>query len=168
MTDPATPDELAALFLRGRDVPCPGCGYNRRDGTASACPECGKPCCLELTRHSKHRAMLWILIPALAISIHDFAWAAIFATTDFRHELDLGAPPLTLALDTAGPVLLPFAAALCWILTVLTKRDCRARFRLGFLAAVLLMVHLVNTRLWSMPDQIHYLHDRLNPAIIWD
>lgn len=40
MTDPATPDELAALFLRGRDVPCPGCGYNRRDGTTAACPEC--------------------------------------------------------------------------------------------------------------------------------
>lgn len=37
---PATPDELAALYLRGRDVPCPGCGYNRRDGTAAACPEC--------------------------------------------------------------------------------------------------------------------------------
>lgn len=43
MNDPgqATPDELAALYLRGRDVPCPGCGYNRRDGTAAACPECG-------------------------------------------------------------------------------------------------------------------------------
>lgn len=40
MTDLATPDELAALYLRGRDVPCPGCGYNRRDGITAACPEC--------------------------------------------------------------------------------------------------------------------------------
>lgn len=38
--DPATPDELAAVYLRGRDVPCPGCGYNRHDGTTAACPEC--------------------------------------------------------------------------------------------------------------------------------
>lgn len=41
MTDPATPDELAPLYLRDRDVPCPGCGYNRRGGTSAACPECG-------------------------------------------------------------------------------------------------------------------------------
>jgi hypothetical protein len=37
---PATPDELAAFYLRARDVPCPGCNYNRRDGTAAECPEC--------------------------------------------------------------------------------------------------------------------------------
>jgi len=36
----ATPDELAELYLRGRDVPCPGCGYNRRDGIGAHCPEC--------------------------------------------------------------------------------------------------------------------------------
>ncbi len=37
---PATDDEIAALFLRGRDVSCAGCGYNRRDGTQADCPEC--------------------------------------------------------------------------------------------------------------------------------
>ena len=43
MTPPevtATPDELAAVYLRARDVPCPGCGYNRRGGAVAACPEC--------------------------------------------------------------------------------------------------------------------------------
>lgn len=39
-TQPATPDEIATLYLRARDTPCPGCGYNRRDGTTAACPEC--------------------------------------------------------------------------------------------------------------------------------
>ncbi len=39
-TNQATPDELATLYLRGRDVPCPGCGYNRRDGVTMGCPEC--------------------------------------------------------------------------------------------------------------------------------
>jgi len=38
---PATNDELAALYLRDRDTPCPSCNYNRRDGTTSLCPECG-------------------------------------------------------------------------------------------------------------------------------
>lgn len=40
---PATPDELAALYLRDRDIDCPACGYNRRDGAAAACPECDHP-----------------------------------------------------------------------------------------------------------------------------
>lgn len=39
-TKQATPDELATLYLRGRDVSCPGCGYNRRNGITAACPEC--------------------------------------------------------------------------------------------------------------------------------
>ncbi len=38
---PATPDELATVFLRARDIPCPNCNYNRRDSTTAACPECG-------------------------------------------------------------------------------------------------------------------------------
>lgn len=38
---PADPDSLAVLYLRDRDLPCPGCGYNRRDATAARCPECG-------------------------------------------------------------------------------------------------------------------------------
>lgn len=37
----ANENELAELFLRGRDVDCPSCGYNRRDGKTSTCPECG-------------------------------------------------------------------------------------------------------------------------------
>lgn len=38
----ASPDELAALYLRSRDTPCPECGYNRRDGLTAACPECDR------------------------------------------------------------------------------------------------------------------------------
>lgn len=39
-TPQATPDELATIYLRARDVSCPGCGYNRRDGQTTICPEC--------------------------------------------------------------------------------------------------------------------------------
>lgn len=39
---PATDEaEILRLYLTGRDVPCPRCGYNLRDGVAGVCPECG-------------------------------------------------------------------------------------------------------------------------------
>ncbi|GJM19622.1 MAG: hypothetical protein DHS20C14_18350 [Phycisphaeraceae bacterium] len=37
---PACDDEIARVYLQGRDVACPRCGYNRRDGNGTACPEC--------------------------------------------------------------------------------------------------------------------------------
>ncbi len=37
----AAPSDIIALYLKGRDVPCPACNYNRRDDTTPACPECG-------------------------------------------------------------------------------------------------------------------------------
>lgn len=39
---------LVAAYLASRDAPCPGCGYNLRGLTGSACPECGKPLELRL------------------------------------------------------------------------------------------------------------------------
>ena len=39
-------DTLLLEFLRGRDAPCPRCGYNLRDLPASACPECHEPLAL--------------------------------------------------------------------------------------------------------------------------
>ena len=43
----ASDDELVGLYLKGRDVDCPSCGYNRRDGKVSFCPECGCAIALE-------------------------------------------------------------------------------------------------------------------------
>jgi hypothetical protein len=37
---PLNKDQLAAAYLKSRDLPCPSCGYNRRDGQTSVCPEC--------------------------------------------------------------------------------------------------------------------------------
>lgn len=34
-------DRLAG-YLKGRDAPCPGCGYNLRDLLGQTCPECGE------------------------------------------------------------------------------------------------------------------------------
>lgn len=39
---PATDEaEILKLYLAGRDVPCPKCRYNLRDGVTGVCPECG-------------------------------------------------------------------------------------------------------------------------------
>ena len=43
---PADDDMLLLEFLRGRDAPCPLCGYNLRDLSASRCPECREPLAL--------------------------------------------------------------------------------------------------------------------------
>lgn len=40
-SDASTP--LLLDFLRGRDAPCPACGYNLRDLTRPVCPECAEP-----------------------------------------------------------------------------------------------------------------------------
>ncbi|MBM4109165.1 MAG: hypothetical protein FJ255_10215 [Phycisphaerae bacterium] len=43
-----TEDELLVQYLGGRDVPCPGCGYNVRDLREPRCPECGDRLVLSL------------------------------------------------------------------------------------------------------------------------
>lgn len=65
---PATPDELAALYFRGHDVPCPGCGYNRRDGTTAVCPECShKTSVVFEQRQRSHTSTVILLICASVI-----------------------------------------------------------------------------------------------------
>ena len=41
-------DDALRLFLRGRDVRCPHCGYNLRGVATERCPECGAPLVLGL------------------------------------------------------------------------------------------------------------------------
>ena len=42
MLTEATEPDMLREFLSGRDVPCPGCGYNLRDLPGGRCPECGQ------------------------------------------------------------------------------------------------------------------------------
>ncbi len=43
-------DEHLRQFLAGRDVPCPGCGYNLRDLVVPRCPECAAPLTLSVNQ----------------------------------------------------------------------------------------------------------------------
>lgn len=74
---PTTPDQLATLYLRNRDTPCPACNYNRRDGATAACPECRTPLRLgdttqtlsPRTAHTLRRLAMVSLIVASALTI---------------------------------------------------------------------------------------------------
>lgn len=55
-------------FCAGRDVACPGCGYNLRDAAEGACPECGHALLLRTADDPRARRTLLRLI---------FAWSAM-------------------------------------------------------------------------------------------
>lgn len=48
-------DRLAG-YLKGRDAPCPGCGYNLRDLIGERCPECGEALTVMHIRYNAPRA----------------------------------------------------------------------------------------------------------------
>jgi len=90
-TTPATPDEIAAIYLRARDVSCPVCGYNRRDGITHHCPECRAPLDLIPDKHAPGvippRLTLACAIgtlvfsgPWLALSIRHTPWLEMIKT----------------------------------------------------------------------------------------
>lgn len=57
--EPRDVDMLLA-FLRERDVPCPRCGYNLRDLTQPACPECREELTLIVAR--REIGFGWLLL----------------------------------------------------------------------------------------------------------
>jgi len=63
---PNRDDELARLYLAGRDVPCPKCGYNRRDSDQATCPECAHALTLApgsaTTYAAAGTATLWLFV----------------------------------------------------------------------------------------------------------
>jgi len=77
---PSHNDAMITLFLKDRDEPCPSCGYNRRDGTTSTCPECGSQ--LELvsadqnyTKLAKYILMLIWIGASLQLLSNLMSWA---------------------------------------------------------------------------------------------
>jgi len=55
---PTAESEFLRQFLRGRDIDCPGCGYNLRDLTGERCPECGQDIVLHLQLAEPRQAPL--------------------------------------------------------------------------------------------------------------
>jgi hypothetical protein len=65
----ATERELLRRFLLGRDVACPGCGYNLRDLTGDRCPECGQDIVLHLQLAEPRQAALLTGLIGLAAGV---------------------------------------------------------------------------------------------------
>ena len=55
---PSVERDLLLRFLHGRDVLCPGCGYNLRDLPGDRCPECGQEIVLHLQLAEPRQAAL--------------------------------------------------------------------------------------------------------------
>lgn len=136
---PATPTELAALYLRDRDVPCLSCNYNRRDGTTTACPECGTSLSLTPTNHRISRTAALLIMVAFAVIGVDLAWSIAYTAVGFRHDLQVSPNPPILTLRVASTILLPTAAAILAIWALLTADNPRRRTRLWTLAALIFL-----------------------------
>lgn len=116
--EPTRDDELARLYLAGRDVPCPKCRYNRRDSDRAACPECGHR--LELTppdpigrAYVRAGRVLGVALSLDALtSLGSAAWAVWFITQNGWAVMGWNAAmyafvaPLAIAKLTVGATLL--------------------------------------------------------------
>lgn len=137
---PASLDEVARLFLRHRDFACPGCGYNRRDGTTAACPECDLPLTFDASEAARplRTSMLWMLVALFLVSLVDAVfdvalttvsgWAPLGAWDVARHAYHLG-----------GGLLVCVSGAWCYV--ALRRHEPRPRsvsfwFRLTALLVV--------------------------------
>jgi|GEM_PF-2522908 len=151
---PAGRDELAAVYLRGRDVACPGCGYNRRDGTGAACPECGVGYRVGPDQSSLRagyaRVLGWLGVVCLGAGINGSVILVYFTISIWNNGgmLFTGMPPM-FYLQFLTPVI----HAACLVPGVLLRVQ-RSRFargvgsldrarRAALLATVLLTVSLL-------------------------
>jgi hypothetical protein len=105
---PSTPVERQTMlltFLRGRDVPCPVCGYNLRDLTTARCPECGDE--LQLQVGAVERAQGWYIVALLAACL-GVGGSLLFSMLALVHApsnwwiRSLGAQLLLVQLGLAG------------------------------------------------------------------
>ena len=68
-------------YLRLRDVPCPGCGYNLRDLIIDHCPRCEETLTVEIIKASERQGLP--LIPLVVLRITALITVAIMAYTLF-------------------------------------------------------------------------------------
>ncbi|MCP3902774.1 MAG: hypothetical protein GY715_03980 [Planctomycetes bacterium] len=103
MHETAGQEDVARLleFLRGRDAPCPLCGYNLRDLTRPHCPECRHE--ILLTVGVTKPRFLWFLIAVTPCTFAAIA-ATLLLIPLILQPLGGGGPPepAVFALDALG------------------------------------------------------------------
>lgn len=131
--------ERLAGYLKGRDAPCPGCGYNLRDLRSEICPECGESLSVTKIRYHGPRASLAsFCFGAGGVLAGMGTMLAVWPRVMTMQAFKRGRPPsmddlrlLIMVASTLGLVVL----AAKWIdwSDEMTKRS--ARFRWGWAAA---------------------------------
>jgi len=85
---------LLAMFLHGRDVHCPLCGYNLRDLTQQQCPECRHE--LRLTVGVTKPRFLWFLLAMTPCMLAGIAAGVTLIPVIVQWLAGAGAPPAIL------------------------------------------------------------------------
>jgi hypothetical protein len=131
--------ERLAGYLKGRDAPCPGCGYNLRDLRSMTCPECDEALSVLKIRYHGPRASLASFffggVGVLAgMGTMLAVWPRVMTMQTFRPRGPPTIDHLRLIIMVASTLGLVVLAAK-WIdwSDEMTKRP--ARFRWGWAAA---------------------------------
>ena len=75
-------ETLLTQYLARRDVPCPRCGYNLRDATSDACPECGDRLQLQVALVEPRLAAFVTTIVAISIGLGGSALFSLIAVLE--------------------------------------------------------------------------------------
>jgi hypothetical protein len=126
--DDRAPDQSElAWYLQGRDVACPGCGYNLRGLSSGTCPECNQALTLTVTLADGHVGQLIAAMVGLSVGAGAaacvLAVVVIFVTLNEK-SWPRGHEALVL-LQIPGPAL----ACLGIPALLLSRRRGRAWFR---------------------------------------
>ncbi len=68
----AAPDLAVREFLETRDCACPGCGYNLRGSSGTACPECNQPLVLTIALAEPRLGRFLALLIPLTLALGFF------------------------------------------------------------------------------------------------
>lgn len=144
-----------AAHLKLRDTPCPACGFNLRDLSASRCPECGLE--LKLVLDGSEALWRWVRWPTLCLAVLLLVgegMAFIINALDLLTETPIR--PSTWRWYSIIPVVWTFsvAATLAWALArCWTQRTGSARAGGTRAMAFLLLCILIATAaevLWQI------------------
>jgi len=118
-------------YLRGRDAPCPRCGYNLRDLEEAACPECGLALRIETVRRAatrrRRQSDLRTALPWIGWTASGIALWGLVAWILYRSMQTSGALPRWFYWLVIAPLGVVIVAAVVGVLVWLARARARDR-----------------------------------------